>query len=80
MDPCWVNICEREPTKEQELWVMVVSGMGTDNIRYEMAKLTKSGWRFRAKPEYKKVVAWLESDRILSRQEVSDVPKCRIRF
>jgi hypothetical protein len=80
MDTCWVNVCEREPTKDQELWVMVVSGRGTDNAGYEMAKLTKSGWRFRAKPEYKKVVAWLESDRILSRQEVSDVPKDGIRF
>jgi hypothetical protein len=80
MDPCWVNMCERDPTKDEELWVLVVSEMGTGDMGYERAKLTTSGWRFSAKPEYTKIVAWLESDRPLSRQEVSNVPKSGIRF
>ena len=80
MEPCWINFGEREPTENKEFWVMVVSGMGTNNIGYEMAKLTRSGWRFQAMPKYKKIVAWLESDRLLSRQEVPDVPKDGIRF
>jgi len=81
-DPCWVNLCESKPMKDKELWVMVVRGMTTESydVGYERAELKKSGWRFRAKPEYEKVVAWLKSDRPLTRQEVSDVPKGGIRF
>lgn len=78
MDPCWVNLCERGPTKDKELWLLVVSGMG--DIGYERAALTMSGWQFVSEPEFTKVVAWLATDRPLSRQEVSDVPKGGIRF
>jgi hypothetical protein len=80
MDPCWVSLCEREPTKDKEFWVIVVAGMGTGDIGYGRAKLTTSGWRFPAKPKFSKVVAWLESDRSLTWQQVRDVPKGGIRF
>ncbi len=82
MDPCWVNLCEREPTKDKELWVLVVpaKAKGSYDIGCERAKLTTSRWRFSAKPEYTKIVAWLESDRPLTRHEVSDVPKRGIQF
>jgi len=82
MEPCWVSLCEREPAKGTEIWVLVVQGMATDShdIGYEKAELTTSGWRLSAKPEYTRIVAWLESDRLLSRQEVSEVSKGGIRF
>jgi hypothetical protein len=61
---------------------MVVQGAVSTghDIEYSEAELTPHGWRFCGTPRYTNVVAWLESDRSLSRDELSKVPKDEIRF
>jgi len=82
MKPHWVNICERAPDKGKEVQVLVVHRTSPDScdIGYGKAKLTVDGWLFSGVPEYTNLVAWLESDRSLSRKELSDVAKDCIRF
>jgi hypothetical protein len=82
MKPHWVNVCERKPEEGKHLQVLVARGTnpGTYDIDYGEAKLTGDGWLFSAQPQYVTVVAWLESDRRLSTDELSQVVKDRIRF
>jgi hypothetical protein len=78
----WVNLIDREPPKGKDMQVLVVqtSGPRSSDIGYEDAKLTDSGWVFSGTPQYRHVVAWLESDRRLTRDELSQVPKTAIKF
>ena len=82
MEPCWINVCEQEPEEGREVQVLVVQGTDRNgyDIGYGKATLTESGWRFSNTPQYPRVVAWLESDRFLSGNELSQVSKDRIRF
>ncbi len=82
MEPHWVNVFEREPVQGKEVQVLVVQRTTTNGyaIEYGRATLTPTGWLFGRSPHYTNVVAWLESDSSLSRDELSNVPKDRIRF
>jgi hypothetical protein len=81
MDPHWVNSSEHNPEQDKLVWVLVVERIddSSHHIGYAKATFTTSGWAFRGTPEYTRIVAWLESDRELSRSEVSDLPKDGIR-
>ena len=73
METHWVNVREREPQLGKEVQLLLV---GKDcSIGYGSAALKADGWAFRSRPEYPIVVAWLESDRCLTREELSNVPK-----
>ena len=78
----WVNLCEREPIENKLLQVIVVHicGEGTYDLDYELATLTAAGWHFEGTPTFTRVVAWLESERALDRDELVRVPKDKIRF
>jgi hypothetical protein len=82
MEPHWVNLIEHDPEGDKLVWVLVVERLddSSHDIGYAKATLTTSGWTFSGTPEYTRIVAWLESDRDLSRSEVSNVPKDRVRF
>ena len=77
MQPHWVSIYEREPQVGREVQLLLVGNDGS--IGYGSATLTAGGWAFSSRPEYTSVVAWLESDRRLTREELSNVPKTSIR-
>lgn len=80
--PHWINLCEQEPPIGKDLQVLVVqtSGPGGYDIGYEDATLMENGWDFSGAPQYTHVVAWLESDRRVSLEELYQVPKTGIRF
>jgi hypothetical protein len=84
MEPHWVNICDRKPDGGKEVQVLVIQRINLSedhDIGYERAKLTAPNrWEFSQEPQYRNIAAWLESDRILSREELSNVPKGGIRF
>lgn len=82
MSAHWVNLCEREPAENMEVQVIVVrgSGDGAYDVEYELATLTPRGWRFDGTPKFTRVVAWLESERVLDREELARVTKDNLRF
>jgi len=82
MSARWVNLSEREPAENKQVQVIVVrgSGDGAYDIEYELATLTPRGWRFEGKPTFTRVVAWLESEQALDREELVRVPKDNLRF
>ena len=82
MSAHWVNLCEREPAHNHEVQVIVVqsSGEGAYDLEYESATRTEQGWEFSGTPRFTRVVAWLESDDVLNREELVHVPKDNLRF
>ena len=82
MNARWINICEREPAQNRELQVIVVqsNGDGAYDLEYESATLTEQGWDFAGTPRFTRVVAWLDSEQRLYKEELSRIPKDSLRF
>lgn len=88
MQPHWVNTVDTKPNKDREVQVLVVqdstcslTGGSVYDIDYGLAVLSGGHWAFvGTRPQYTRIVAWLESDRRLDRCELEKVPKDSIRF
>lgn len=82
MSARWVSLCEREPAENKRVQVIVVRGSedGAYDMDYQLATLTARGWLFEGTPTFTRIVAWLESEQVLDREELVRVPKDKLRF
>src|SRR5438093_10827557 len=83
--PFWVDVSERYPEENRKVQLLLVgpadNDTGARNIEYATGTWSAGEWVFDPPmPTFTQVVAWLESDRLLTYDDVSSIPKNEIRY